>query len=656
MAKVQGKDEIQQTLDAIEEVRRFRSLPKFNDAFADLAPGIETAKYNNGIILNAPLRKLLSDYQVPSAFLSAETSDGIRIVLVEFLMVDHYYRRDSPDVSTIDSVWRYFSDNEELRKTFIHRLDRSLLVVYLDRFGYKSWNELALTLDGNWRSIALLNDSLPYCQVSLDAMFHFITVSCDKNPNDLGIGLLGNHILLKFQMEAALSDELQKRLDEVLEAPALRGMLPMFLRAQVGENEETYARLVTELPTRYGLDFPGELYYALGAACPRDLESLASFKRAIDAALQDGSLSPMFYLRAAGVKKIRTSDVIALAVDISSGSANKEELTEVLQFLVIYIDDYTEPWFKDIAARLVVRFEDQHHQLLEHFFYLLQDKDLRLIYELFSARFTALGEKGILKRAWDNLVEKDPELFAEHLTRWFKDGTTNTHFALLHLCSVEIPVSYFRVSSKVLEGVSASERLYIAYKIAGYVYSGDHLQQLLFSIVETVQSDQKALLQHLYSLFDSYVIYNYRGTLDKIDQMLKVSRLPIHLQSFYCQLREDYDQYFADLASIPALKELRPHSRLTEYIRFYSQEKFSLTLKDKEKSGLRSLFKGSPVHSHRWAIWRPEQKVHEVYPLAHIQSSFEFPSGEKLNPAYQELTRRTYQKIRKDEIDIDGIY
>ena len=47
------------------------------------------------------------------------------------------------------------------------------------------------------------------------------------------------------------------------------------------------------------------------------------------------------------------------------------------------------------------------------------------------------------------------------------------------------------------------------------------------------------------------------------------------------------------------------------------------------------------------------EKVHQVSPLGHFQSSIEFPSGEKLNPIYQETMRRTYQKLSKDAININ---
>jgi hypothetical protein len=122
---------------------------------------------------------------------------------------------------------------------------------------------------------------------------------------------------------------------------------------------------------------------------------------------------------------------------------------------------------------------------------------------------------------------------------------------------------------------------------------------------------------------------------------------------FYDDLNESYEQYFRDLGRIKTYPELHPDLVLVQHIQFYTQNQFSEKSKNIGKTGLAALFKNTPIHSHRWAIRRENEPIHQPSPLGHFKTSMEFPSGERLNPIYQETMRRTYQRMKRDEIDIN---
>lgn len=651
MSRNKGTESVEAVSASIEALKRLKGQTRFEVLSETVLPQIASPKMQSGMILNTTLRETFSN--LPEVLIDPKDGMSISAIFIQLFVLDHFYTRDQPNINTINEVWQYFVDSEDLKKTFVHRVDRSLMIVYLEHFASKTWNDLALTLDSDWSSITLLDESLLYCSVSLDGVFYFLSTAKRQHPNDLGIQSLGSNVLLKLQQEPALVKQLNDRMQEVFENDHLRQMLPTFLRALIGDDTTKFQSFAERLTSAYGPIYPGETYFAIGVACPAEPASQTVFKSLIDDALQRGELSEILYLQAAGVLNLSSADVVGVAVSIGQKAEDTDGFIQPIRFLQNHLESVDEKWFREIAFFAMTRIKGRKNFLLESFVYSLKETNLDLVYRLFTARFSAFGEEGLLNDSWHNIVEEDQAMFSRYLTLWLRDGNAMTHRAILFLCSAQgIPSGFFKVSPDFMQSASSSEKLYIAYKIAGYVYSAEHLQGLLFSLLDNVRADEERLLDSLFQLFYNYVIYNYRGTLDKIDLILGNQNLPAHLVEFYSSLRAEYNQYFAELDNVKSFRELQPDNRLGEFIQFYRQQKFSTQMNSAERTGLSSLFKNTPVHSHRWAIRRPEQAVHDVHPLGHISTSVEFPSGEKLNPTYQEMTRRTYQRLLRDEINI----
>jgi hypothetical protein len=125
------------------------------------------------------------------------------------------------------------------------------------------------------------------------------------------------------------------------------------------------------------------------------------------------------------------------------------------------------------------------------------------------------------------------------------------------------------------------------------------------------------------------------------------------LLKFYESLNYHYERYFAQLKTVRDFPELRPDRKLAEHLRFYTQQKFVQEFKKAPRPAWADFGKSITIHSHRWALRRPEEAKHAPAPLNHIETSAEFPSGERLNPIFQENMRRTYQKMKRDEIDLN---
>jgi len=560
MSRNRGTESVEAVSASINTLRQLKGQANFGALVENVLPHVTSPKMQNGMILNTSLRTAFSD--LPDLLVGPKDSEGISAIFIQLVVLDHFYTRDQPTISTVSDVWRYFVDNEDLRKTFVHRADRSLMIVYLEHFAGITWNDLALTLDDDWSSINLLDESLLYCNVSLDAIFHFLGTAKKQHPNDFAIPSLGGNVLLKLKQQPALIKQLKDRLTEVFENEDMRQMLPTFLRALIGDDTEKFKSFANQLTSTYGQIYPGETYFALGVACPAVAKSQELFKSLIDDALKRGELSEPHYLQAAGVLNLSSADVIGVALSISQKGEDTDSFVQPIRFLQNHLESIDEKWFREIAFYAMTRIKGRKNALLESLIYSLKEINLDFVYRLFTDRFTAFGEEGVLNDSWHNLVEENPALFSHYLTLWLRDGNAVTHRAILFLCGTpDIPSVFFKVSPELMQSASSSDKLYIAYKIAGYVYSAEHLQELLFSVLENVNADEERLLDSLFQLFYNYVIYNYRGTLDKIDRILENQQLPAHLIEFYSALKEEYKQYFAELDKVRSFRELQPDNR-----------------------------------------------------------------------------------------------
>lgn len=652
MGRLQQHRDIELAQGALTQALRLCTVPGCRELVAGFAARAGVVQH--GYFINEEFYCFLREQAVPDEYFQPDPGvNGVSLALAQFLAIDFILSRDKPVISTISALQEFVDEQDHFRGTFMAGVDNGRFIVYLERKGLASWDKFAFSADGDWSSVNMLDESLPFCNAGLDAIFYFLHDARARNPNDLGISFLGNHLVLKLEMDHVLRDELDGRFSEIVADENLRGLLPSFLRGLVAGDALVFGRLLHELPATYAGARLQDIVYALGAACPNTEE--AAFKNTLDQLLRSGAINDGAYLDAVLTRNIQGDAVTTFVTGLSARTINTRELQLVISYLLQNIKlHHGSAWFKTTAERVMINADDGLAQALNHFLDQLAETDKELVFELLGARFNTLGGNFWLEGPWPKIVS-EPELFSRYLTLWLGGDNRNVHWAVLRLCSDPHGFSsYFRLSSKVLNQQTQSNKLYLAYKIAGFIYSREHLQQLLFSLVEHVRPEEDSLLQNLFELFFGYVIYNYRGTLEEIDKLLTKGGLQGHQIAFYRGLKEEFEHYFSELDRVKPFKELLPGRELSEYVRFYRQQKFSAKFSEaRQNIGLGAFFKETPVHSNRWAIRRPGQPKHEPHPMAHVESTTEFPSGEKLNPVFQERMRRTYQKIKQDEINID---
>ena len=132
---------------------------------------------------------------------------------------------------------------------------------------------------------------------------------------------------------------------------------------------------------------------------------------------------------------------------------------------------------------------------------------------------------------------------------------------MLRICTKRNSPAVYKVSQIYFRTLTAEEKVYICIKIAGFVYSMEHLQSLLFSVLEAALPEDDALLTNLYGIFDEYLVHNYRSTLDMIKERLKWTDCPAHQRGFLQSIDDNYENYFKGLNKVRVFKELHSDAK-----------------------------------------------------------------------------------------------
>lgn len=252
------------------------------------------------------------------------------------------------------------------------------------------------------------------------------------------------------------------------------------------------------------------------------------------------------------------------------------------------------------------------------------------------------------------MIKKDIGLFHKNFVSWIIQDNPAYHKAVFKISShSNFDKSLFVIVPAAFENLSLTDKIYAGYKICGYVYTMEVLQGLLISLVKSVREENDQIRTAFQFLFKDYLIYNYRSTLDILRKNLIDDKLLFFAKSLFEECIIYFENYFKQLRGISVKKEITPYREQTQLRNFYHRKLYADLPKKAQENSIARFFKQTDVNANHWAIRRPGEYRHTPAPLGTISVTSEFPSGEKLNPIYQEYIRRTYQNLTKDEINID---
>ncbi|MEH3112581.1 hypothetical protein [Pedobacter terrae] len=643
-------EKIDQSLNAVEELNQ--NWAEIHEKLGEILTTGNFKDITDGFVNQTELYVLIDQNITDKKLLHGSSS--ISLFLVQFVFIHYYLANGKNNPESLEAVKNFVNDFPMLKSILGDWSGYYKVVIYQDYFKKHSWNDYVKSSTWAWNEINLLDHSILNCKVSFETVLEYLTSIVTKHPNDYGVPRVGKNIILKMELDGLFKREVENNIETIISIESASVFLLSFLRGMIVSRTD-FEKWFKLLSKQYPKGKAFKILYALGVACPTEQSCQEELKQEIDNTLATGNISSAECVQLYSIKNFKSEDILDYLIKLSATSVSQEDTNALIHFLLNNLDsDIDSDWFRKILFNIVKIDDEKNLGILNNLFYSLIEKDIKFAYELIEARYELLGPKSFLTDHWHELVIADKDLFSAKLTQWLNSDVTNIHWALLKLCTInEISPSDFKINATIFRSLALRDKLYIAIKIIGFIYSKDHLQSLMFSLVEYVEQSETILIDNLFRFFYNYVIYNYRTSLDTIKDILKAKELPSHLLKFYDDLDKSYYQYFKDLGIIKDLPELYPDSRLVQHIQFYTQSHFAEKSKDIGKTGFAALFKNTPVHSHRWAIRQDDDSIHAPKSLGYFKTSMEFPSGERLNPIYQETMRRTYQRMKRDEIDIN---
>lgn len=599
-------------------------------------------------VISDNLYDFLAKWNAPASLLSIkENLKEVNITLFQFLVI-HTIIDQNKNISTLNDLNAFIKTHNE----YFNFESAFRIIVYQDYFELQKWGNYALSSDFEWRDIHILDKALPHVSVTMNDLFLYIKNVVSKHENDLALPSLGKAIFEKLKGDKKLYEDVCENIFDVVNDINLIRFLPTFLNALINNEASKFIKYYSLLLSEYRDTHTYSILRALAGACPDKPECRKLLLSTVIEKRDNELILPGEYVDLCSFLNIKNEDSTNYIRELAKATDQPQDIWQIAVYLVSNISYRSEEWYRDTAIKVVTA-PIAGARAIDYFLSELSHIDTDLTYFMLTERFKALGDKAISEANLSEMITSDHEAFKRNWTIWLNSEDQNIHYALRRFCTVRyLDASIFSLSADVLNNLSSSDKLYIAVKIIAYIYSKDHLQKMMFSLVESVKPSEKGLLAQLFDLFDQYVIYNYRTTLDTIKEKIKSKSIPAHILKFYKDLDQKYEAYFKALNSIARLPEILPDNKLAQNLQFFQQQEFDEISKKTKKGGLAEYFKQVSVHSHKWAIRRPKEKVHDVRPMGKIQYSMEYPSGEKLNPIDQERMRWKYQQINKNEISL----
>lgn len=592
------------------------------------------------------LYKFLETNCINKEFLKLE--DGVLLVdklLVQFLLIDVLIH-DELKSSSIEELNESLKGVSKIYKPLLNWNDAGIVVAYLQQMGLAKWSDYVLNANFERNDFNSLAKALSIIDVGAGDILFFLKKSQSNEASSNGAHNLSATLSEKLLNEPKLALEFEEQLDFIIEDEKLRKFLTSVIIGLSGNNGVYLEKFLSLLKDKYEGEILFQIFWGFIRCCPNSCRKM--LEELMREKFVSKKLNKPQYLQLCGQFKIVSPEVSSLVVE----PLIDEDFVGVYEYIYdLASTESNQEWFKDAALLIYTKNDEENRGKLEFLLYMLSEHNLNLVYELLTARFENLGTNLFLGENLDHIIDLDPELYHLNITKWFNSTNKNVHKALLKLCSGRDSGTVSKVSSEYFKSLSTENKVYVCYKIAGFIYSMEHLQSLLFSVLDASEPDEQILLSNLNQIFTEYLVYNYRSTLDIIRDKLNFESCLEHHKKFLQPIVDSFERYFDNLNKIRMFNEFRANSKLDEFLRFYKNQLFSASMKERNKTGFLSMIKSVNLQSKKWAIRRDNEKTHNVEHLGLIQHSFEFPSGEKLNPTYHETLRRNYQRIEKHEIN-----
>ncbi len=519
-----------------------------------------------------------------------------------------------------------------------------------------SWDNFTAGFDAdNWEQIDILSTLLPLSGAALGEMVGFITKLVEKNEQTGALWETGQHIYNWIVETHGVARDLDTELVSLAKDNSLNRFFGSIVTGLkfIEPKENTY--YISKLDEAIEPDNAFNVLHALSNICRDNEADNDLYFELLLSKLKKGKLKLANFIHLCNRNNLFRKE-FRDAIDEVVETTNDPDILR--ECLYLFGQDKTGEldvdWTEETCEVLLSRDIPEITQQVGHFLMVVMQRDLPKAYEWLEFRLSVMSGHNLPENAVIQLVRTDPALFRRKVISWLNADDVMLHVGVSYICNLYyLEKSVFDLPPEIFEGISDADKLFVAYKIVAYVYEHEKMQLLFLSVLKSINTDNKILRTDFHFMLSEYIVYNYRSTLELMRTMLKEQKLSPFSEGIMKQVIEEYEVYFTQLKSIGPVKELMPYKENVLLHNFYFRRQFADIPKRAEENSMARLFKGVQVNSHRWAIRRDDEYRHAASPLGTISVETEYPSGEKLNPVYQEFLRRTYKKIKKHEINID---
>lgn len=508
----------------------------------------------------------------------------------------------------------------------------------------------------SWYEIHLLEKILPLSDATIAEGIDWLTLIVEKQSRDGAIGMVAQQVYDWVKLfDGTKAAELDSALESIAKNAAVNQFFTPFLKGlnEIQSKNSSYYR--SQLGSIVEPDNAYYVLYALGVISIEDTESREQYFVLILAKLDQNILALHEFIQLCGYLKLYRTELYEKIDAVIQTTEDVKVLGAIIDLLHGDMEDAIDrEWFKKIVHFVFAKHAKEMTSPLDYFLLSLLDKDLALAYDLLEFRFRVMAHINFLEHALIEMVRKDVSLFRSKIIKWLSADDDYLHVAVRKVTSTHhIDKSVFEIPADLFENVTMTDKVFMAHKVIGHVYSMEELQRLLLSIIKSIDSANEAVQTDLEFLLSEYVVYNYRSTLELMRKSLKEETLSSFAKSMFEKVVSAYEKWFEQLRSITIDKELRIYNDFKLLRGYYQRQQMKEIAKAPQKSSFAALFKNTQLNSNRWSVREDNDGKHQVQDLNTISLSMEYPSGENLCPVFMEHIRKEYQNLKKHEINID---
>lgn len=248
-----------------------------------------------------------------------------------------------------------------------------------------------------------------------------------------------------------------------------------------------------------------------------------------------------------------------------------------------------------------------------------------------------------------SIKHKDDATFQSIVANYLNNENPNFHKVVKAISdNLTISGNYtLQLPKTFITNLSDSDQEFVVNKIMGYIYNHETQLNLLLSILENTKSNRiKGLIC---SLLRNYIGYNYPSIVNVLKQ--RKNNYVKSIQKLFDQIIASIDDYYEQKRKLPKLKELKPSPERIKLFMKIQNKHMEQAMSSRKSEGSSFLDFVSTVNLKAGKTWftKYDDKYTPPAALSAIESSFELPRGEYIDPIQQAFSRMAFKSYKRNK-------